>query len=100
MLYDDRRGAGEPLNETGQYGDGLIIRGKQYVMLDNITFSTYFHRMFGEVLMLEPELLFAESAQSFNETLNDYVLRVSHGNIIIEEILCCLFIFVGFCNQE
>ena len=77
MLCDDSRGAGEPLNETGQYGEGLIIRGKQYVILDNITSSTYLHRIFGEGLMLEPELAFAESAQSFNDTQNSYNMLVS-----------------------
>ena len=76
MLHDDRRGAGEPLNETGQYGEGLIIRGKQYVILDNITSSTYLHRIFGEGLMLEPELAFAESAQDFYDLKSDYNLVV------------------------
>ena len=72
LFHDDRRGVGEPLNETGQFGDGLIIRGKQYVILDNLTSSTYLHRMLGEALMLEPELVFAESngnMKQFNQQL-------------------------------
>ncbi len=77
MLYDDRRGAGEPLNETGQYGDGLIIRGKQYVMLDNVPMASYTQRVFGEIVMLEPELLFAEATESYNETHNKYDLIFS-----------------------
>ncbi len=77
MLCDDSRGAGEPLNETGQFGDGLIIRGKQYVILDAFNTSTYLHRMFSEGLLLEPEQVFAESSRTFNETQHQYNLIVS-----------------------
>ena len=48
MLYDDHRGVGEPLNETGQFGDGLIITGRHYVILDNYINSTVFHRLLGK----------------------------------------------------
>ena len=48
MLYSDSRGVGEPLNETGQSGDGLVIVGRHYVILDNYMNSTVFHRLMGE----------------------------------------------------
>ena len=33
LLHDDRRGVGEPLNETGVDGNGLIITGIHHVSL-------------------------------------------------------------------
>ena len=75
-LKDDKRGVNEPLNETGQYGDGLIIRGKHYVIFDNYTSSTYIHRIVAEMMMLEPELVFDESNSSFDDLKSNYNLQV------------------------
>ena len=48
MLYDDSRGVGEPLNETGRSGEGLIITGVHVAILDNVVNSTLYHRIIGE----------------------------------------------------
>jgi lysosomal alpha-mannosidase len=58
LLYDDKRGVGEPLNETGLLGEGLVIKGKHWVILDDQANSTYNHRMLAERIMLEPQLSF------------------------------------------
>ena len=48
LLYDDFKGLGEALNEKGQFGEGLIVRGYHYVLLDNYQNSTFYHRTLGQ----------------------------------------------------
>jgi lysosomal alpha-mannosidase len=59
LQHDDGRGVGEPLNETGQFGTGLIIRGRHWVVLDTVEESAAIHRILGEQLLLRPTLTFA-----------------------------------------
>lgn len=60
LLYDDGRGVGEPLNETGIDGHGLIIRGKQYLYIDTKGNSTIFHRQQAIENFLHPTIAFSE----------------------------------------
>ena len=87
ILKDDHRGVSEALNEPGQYGDGLIIRGKHYVVFDNYTSSTYIHRIVAEMMMLEPELAFDESTSSFDDLKSHYNLQVSIMIILFIKLL-------------
>ena len=73
LLHDDKRGVGEPLNETGVSGDGLIIRGKHLLMLDTVDDSAYAQRMMAEELMMIPELSFTSND---GLQLSDYNLKV------------------------
>ena len=73
LLHDDKRGVGEPLNETGVSGDGLIIRGKHLLMLDTVEHSAYAQRMMAEELMMIPELSFTSND---GLQLSDYNLKV------------------------
>ena len=57
MLKDDRRG----LNETRQFGEGLIIRGKHFVLVDDLDKSSTAHRLMAEQLFLAPRLSFNPS---------------------------------------
>ena len=79
MLHDDRRGVGEPLNETGLNGDGLIIRGSHLLFFDTIDKSTVAHRVTGTVLMLRPEYLFIEDEGSPGDFMKKYYTNVSQG---------------------
>ena len=76
-LYDDRRGVGEPINETGLTGDGLIIRGRHFALLDNLTNSTMAHRVMGEALMLKPYVTFARDKSTYEEWSKKYPTKVS-----------------------
>uniref|UniRef100_A0A1X7VJH7 Alpha-mannosidase n=1 Tax=Amphimedon queenslandica TaxID=400682 RepID=A0A1X7VJH7_AMPQE len=74
LLHDDSRGVFEPLNETGESGDGLVIRGKHLLILDTIDESAYTQRMMAEELMMTPELAFAPTD---GLQLGDYNLKAS-----------------------
>ena len=72
ILYDDHRGVGEPLNETGQFGDGLIVRGKHIVLVDNFVNSTVLHRMIGEGLLTKMQPIFMEDTSKPAGIINKY----------------------------
>ncbi|CAI8046007.1 Lysosomal alpha-mannosidase, partial [Geodia barretti] len=71
-LYDDSRGVGEPLNETGQTGEGLIITGVHVAILDNFVNSTIYHRIIGEDLMLRPQYPITPSNLSYADWISKY----------------------------
>ncbi|XP_029636473.1 lysosomal alpha-mannosidase [Octopus sinensis] len=67
LLFDDGRGVGEPLNETGVDGHGLIIRGKHLLYVDTKENSTVFHRHQAIENFLHPTIAFAELKMSPKE---------------------------------
>jgi len=77
LQYDDKRGVAEPLNETGVGGDGLIIRGKHHVILDDVRNSTQLHREMGESEMLRPHHVFVRDEGSYNDWIKSYMTTVS-----------------------
>lgn len=81
MLHDDKRGVGEPLNEPGVDGKGLIIRGRHIVVVDNVENSTMYHRMLGELLMMREYPLFVSDADDPKNYTEKYMTNVS-------EVLC------------
>uniref|UniRef100_H2Z3Z0 Alpha-mannosidase n=1 Tax=Ciona savignyi TaxID=51511 RepID=H2Z3Z0_CIOSA len=58
LLGEDSKGVAEPLNETGQFGDGLITRGKHWLLLDTVTSSAKQHRLLGEEAFMSPLVMF------------------------------------------
>ena len=76
MLKDDKRGVGEPLNETGQFGEGLIIRGKHFVLVDDIDKSSAAHRLMAEQLFLAPRLHFNPSTTNVSQLSQQYKTMV------------------------
>ena len=47
LFDDDGKGLDQARNEPGQFGDGLIVRGFHYVILDK---STLCHRLLGKFI--------------------------------------------------
>jgi lysosomal alpha-mannosidase len=72
MFHDDGRGVGEPLNETGQFGDGLVVRGRHFVILDNFINSTIYHRTLGETLLLTPQVALTPSDATYDDWVKKY----------------------------
>jgi lysosomal alpha-mannosidase len=67
ILHDDGLGVGEPLNEMA-FGTGLVVRGKQYLIIDSPTSSALFHRVASQQLFMHPLATFALP----NSTYADY----------------------------
>ena len=74
LMVDDQRGVGEALNETGQFGEGLIIRGRHWVVFDTVANSSATHRLLGEQLLLRPMLAFHRDRSSPSDYAKNYNL--------------------------
>ena len=72
LLVDDKRWVGEPLNEAGILGKGLIVRGKLCLTLAPPKSSPALHRELGEKLLLEPMLTFAPTSLTFKQWTSQF----------------------------
>ncbi|GFS23846.1 alpha-mannosidase, partial [Elysia marginata] len=66
LLYDDCKGVGEALNETA-YGRGLIIRGKHYLLLEQVTKAARQYRPLAQEVFLRPQITFSRVQSSPQE---------------------------------
>ena len=73
---DDGRGVAEPIDEPGQFGKGLIIRGRHYVLVDTIQKSTSLHRTLGMQLMLKPHVVFVLDNANSMDFRDKYLINV------------------------
>ncbi|KAM6972243.1 LOW QUALITY PROTEIN: lysosomal alpha-mannosidase [Aplochiton taeniatus] len=60
LLYDDNRGVAEPLNETGEYPQGLVVRGRLLLSLSPPQSAADTHRPLAQEVVLQPLLTFME----------------------------------------
>ena len=98
LLVDDRRGVGEPLNESGVFGDGLIIRGRHWVVFDTVQNSSATHRLLGEQLLLRPTLAFHRDRRSpsdYNKNYNALYTAISKALPANVHLLTLQFINVN-----
>ncbi len=60
LLYDDGRGVGEALNETGINGNGLVIRSRHLLLLQPIDVAAATLRIRAEEHTFGPLCLFGD----------------------------------------
>uniref|UniRef100_A0A8B9KHS8 Alpha-mannosidase n=1 Tax=Astyanax mexicanus TaxID=7994 RepID=A0A8B9KHS8_ASTMX len=64
LLYDDYRGVGEPLSEPGEFGDGLVVRGRLLLTLTPPETAADAHRPLAQGMVLQPLLSFQDGTPS------------------------------------
>jgi len=74
LLYDDRFGVGEPLNETA-FGEGLVVRGKHILIVQPPTLSALYHRVGSQQFYMHPlatfgltQLAYADYSAAYRQT--------------------------------
>jgi lysosomal alpha-mannosidase len=79
LLHDDYRGVGEPLNETGLDGDGLIVRGIHRLAIDPATVAPTARRTAVQNQMFRPLHAYAPLAAGVSPAkwISSYVPRLT-----------------------
>jgi len=67
-MKDDSRGVNEPIADPGVDGQGLIVRGKQYLIVDTPTASPALHKSLNQRMTYPPILFFGQSQGSFQKS--------------------------------
>lgn len=77
LLHDDFFGVGEPLNEPGTDGKGLIIRGKHVLQLSTFDEAAVKHREAALAMFLEPIISFVPDVATYDVFSKSYHTQVS-----------------------
>ncbi|XP_063446500.1 lysosomal alpha-mannosidase-like isoform X2 [Mytilus trossulus] len=85
LLHDDSFGVGEPLNETGADGKGLVVRGKHYLVLDTIKNSARQHRLIGLWLYRQPVIMLTNVSMDREQWYTQFNTQVSGLNTLLPE---------------
>ena len=79
-LYDDAFGVGEALNEPGFDGNGLVIRGTNYLFVSSIEDSAELHRDLAQRVFMEPLITFVKYSGSEADYIKEHKTRFSGLN--------------------
>lgn len=70
-LYDDALGVDEPLNETA-YDQGLVVRGKHFIIIESPDTSARCHRVASQRLYMNPVATYSLTPLSFADYTANY----------------------------
>jgi lysosomal alpha-mannosidase len=76
LTYDDRLGAHEALNETA-FGEGLVVRGRHFLLVEPPATSAVFHRVGSQQLYMHPLITLGLTQQTFTDYSAAYRLTWS-----------------------
>ena len=76
-LYDDAFGVGEALNEPGFDGNGLVIRGTNYLFVSSIEDSAELHRDLAQRVFMEPLITFVKYSGSEADYIKEHKTQFS-----------------------
>ena len=76
LLYDDGFGVGEALNESA-FGQGLVVRGRHVLVVEQPTSSARLHRVLAQQLYMHPLATYALTEQSYADYSSAYRLTWS-----------------------
>ncbi|NXY26118.1 MA2B1 mannosidase, partial [Atrichornis clamosus] len=77
LLNDDNRGVGEPLNEPGEDGQGLAVRGRHLVLLDTVAAAADGHRPLAQEMATAPAVVLAPGPGPHLRQLSPSALKFS-----------------------
>jgi lysosomal alpha-mannosidase len=71
LLHDDQRGVKEFLNETA-YGQGLVVRGRHLLIVEQPQFSALIHRVRSQEFFMHPLPTFSLPQSTYTNYSADY----------------------------
>ena len=71
LVYDDKHGVGEALNETA-YGVGLVVHGRHTLILQPPSLSARYHRVLSQQSYMHPLATYSLTQQTYDQYSTAY----------------------------
>lgn len=76
LFYDDNFGVGEALDELGDTGQGLVVRGRHWIIMESPEDSARLHRPLAFELYNSPLITFAERKMAPSDYIRAFITEV------------------------
>ncbi|CAG9536717.1 unnamed protein product [Cercopithifilaria johnstoni] len=80
LFYDDNFGVGEALDELGDTGQGLVVRGRHWIIMESPENSAKLHRPLAFELYNSPLITFAERKMELSDYDRTFITEYSALN--------------------